>query len=212
MAAPTLSDRTLEDQTPTASDASERYEEAYGSSGQLSAVSESEAEQAERTASPFVAGEERKTVLVVDDERSIARLLMELLTGAGYRVLVASGGHAALGLARSERPALILTDYMMPGMDGKELVRRLRGSPVTNDIPIVMMSSERPRLASRESIAGIRSPEAHILDMVGCDVYLAHVGDILLPFLEKPFDLDVVLDIVRTATEAEEEERQVIGG
>lgn len=186
------------------------YEEAYGWSGRSSAVSE--AAQAERVASPFLAGEQRKTVLVVDDESSIASLLMELLDSAGYRVLVAGGGHTALILARSERPALILTDYMMPGMDGTELVRRLRGSPVTNDIPIVMMSSVRPRFASRESIAGIRSPEAHILETARRDVYLAHVGDTLLPFLEKPFDLDVVLDIVKTATETEEAERQVVGG
>lgn len=185
-----------------------RYEEAYGRTGWPSTMSE--AEQASWTASPFVVGKERKTILIVDDESSIARLLMELLDSAGYRVLVAGGGHTALALARSERPALILTDYMMPGMDGTELVRRLRGSPVTNDIPIVMMSSVRPRFASRESIAGTRSPEAHILDMHRGDVYLARVGDALLPFLEKPFDLDIVLDVVKTATEADE--RRAIGG
>lgn len=169
-----------------------------------------EAEQAEWTGLPSVASKERTTVLVVDDERSIARLLTEVLENAGYRVLVAGGGRTALALARSERPALILTDYLMPGMDGVELVRRLRGSPVTNDIPIAMMSSVRPRLASRESIAETRSPEARIIHAVRRDVYLAHVGDVLLPFLEKPFDLDIVLDMVKMATATEEDERQVM--
>jgi CheY-like chemotaxis protein len=141
------------------------------------------------------------TVLVVDDERSIALLLAELLESAGYRVVVASTGRAALALARSERPSLILTDCTMPGVDGVELVRRLRGSPVTNTIPIVMMSSIRPRLAPRDDAAELRLPEERILRTGNRGLYLAIVGDACLPFLEKPFDLDVVLDVVETATE-----------
>lgn len=145
--------------------------------------------------------EEPVTVLIVDDERSIALLLAELLESAGYRVVVASTGRAALALARSERPSLILTDCMMPGIDGVEFVRRLRGSPVTNTIPIVMMSSVRPKLAPRDDAAALRLPEERILRTGNCGLYLAIIGDACLPFLEKPFDLDVVLDLVETATE-----------
>src|SRR5579859_8189562 len=56
----------------------------------------------------------RVTVLVVDDESSIAELVGEVLDGAGYRVLQANNGRMALAIARHEHPALVLTDRMMP--------------------------------------------------------------------------------------------------
>lgn len=112
----------------------------------------------------------RVSVLVVDDERSIADLLAELLESSGYDVFVASNGRTALAIARREHPALVLTDLMMPGVDGAEFIRTLRASPVTNDIPVVMMSSIRPNMKALDNI----------------------------PFLPKPFDLDDVLDVVKT--------------
>ncbi|HLZ24025.1 MAG TPA: response regulator [Ktedonobacterales bacterium] len=142
----------------------------------------------------------RATVLVVDDEASITSLLDELLESAGYRVLVANTGQAALALARTVRPTLILTDCMMPGIDGPELARRLRGSPDTTTIPVVMMSSIRPRLVPRENLAELRAPEERIIRNVKRGVYLATVGDLRLLFVEKPFDLDTVLDVVQLAT------------
>ena len=154
----------------------------------------------EQPYAPSEKAEEHATVLVVDDETSIARLLGELLESADYRVLLAYSGHAGLELARSERPALILTDCMMPGLDGGEFVRRLRGSPVTNTIPVVMMSSVRPKLIPREGIAGLRAPESHIMRSVRRGVSLVSIGDARLPFIEKPFDIDVVLSVVETAT------------
>ncbi|MGH2517282.1 MAG: response regulator, partial [Ktedonobacterales bacterium] len=153
-----------------------------------------------KATTPSARPDERATVLVVDDETSIAALLDELLESAGYRVLVAYTGRAALALARSERPALILTDCKMPGIDGAEFVRQLRSSPVTNNIPVVMMSSIRPEYAAREDITGLRTSEEHIMRTVKRGVYLALVGDACLPFLEKPFDIDVVLSVVETAT------------
>lgn len=145
-------------------------------------------------------------MLVVDDEVSIALLLEEVLNGAGYHVLLADTGRAALGMARAEHPALILTDCNMPGIDGAEFVRRLRASPVTNAIPIVMMSSTRPGFAVRTDVAGLRPPEARILRAVTHDVYLASIGGVRLPFLEKPFDLDAVLDVVAAATATEDDD------
>lgn len=108
------------------------------------------------------------TILVVDDEPSIAELLCELLDSAGYRSVRAGNARTALAIARRERPALVLTDRNMPEVDGIEFVRRLRASPVTNDIPVMLMSSTRPDLEA--------------------------VGDV--PFLAKPFDLDDVLRAV----------------
>lgn len=110
----------------------------------------------------------RATILVVDDEPSIAELLCELLDSAGYRSLRAGNARTALAIARRERPALVLTDRNMPEVDGIEFVRRLRASPMTNDIPVMLMSSTRPDLEA--------------------------VGNV--PFLAKPFDLDDVLRAV----------------
>jgi CheY-like chemotaxis protein len=118
-------------------------------------------------------GEERRpTVLVVDDEPSIAELLEDVLDSVGYRVVRATNGRAALAVARRERPVLVLTDRMMPEVDGVEFVRQLRASPVTRDIPVVLMSSTRP---DHETM-----------------------GDI--PFLPKPFELDDLIDTVETLT------------
>src|SRR5689334_9150775 len=108
------------------------------------------------------------TILVVDDEPSIAELLCELLESSGYRPLRASNARTALAIARRERPALVLTDRNMPEVDGIEFLRRLRASPVTNTIPVMLMSSTRPDLEA--------------------------VGNV--PFLAKPFDLDDVLRAV----------------
>lgn len=113
-------------------------------------------------------GLQRATVLVVDDEPAITALLSEVLEIAGFVALTATNGRTALAIARREHPALVLTDRLMPELDGIEFVRRLRSSPITNDIPVVLMSSTRP---SHEQIDDI-------------------------PFLAKPFDLDEVLTVI----------------
>lgn len=161
-----------------------------------------EMHRGEKPQLPLKKAQEHTTVLVVDDETSIAHLLEELLESAGYHVLVAYSGREGLELARSERPALILTDCMMPGLDGPEFVRRVRSSAVTNTIPVVMMSSVRPRSVSRDGIAGLGTPETRIVRTVPQGVYFASIGDVRLPFIEKPFDLDVVLRVVETAVAA----------
>jgi len=68
----------------------------------------------------------RPVVLVIDDQPGIRRLLMEVLQEEGYAVLEASNGYDGLQKARDNRPALILMDMKMPGMDGIETLRELR--------------------------------------------------------------------------------------
>ncbi|MDR7866799.1 MAG: response regulator [Sporomusaceae bacterium] len=68
----------------------------------------------------------RPVVLVIDDQPGIRRLLMEVLQEEGYAVLEASNGYDGLQKARDHRPALILMDMKMPGMDGIETLRELR--------------------------------------------------------------------------------------
>jgi CheY-like chemotaxis protein len=80
------------------------------------------------------------TVLVVDDEPDIRYLLRVTLEMAGYGVVEAAHGEAALEHVRRAQPQLVLTDRMMPRMGGGELIRRLRGDESTKAIPIVMIS------------------------------------------------------------------------
>jgi CheY-like chemotaxis protein/phosphoribosyl 1,2-cyclic phosphodiesterase len=85
-----------------------------------------------------------KKVLVVDDEPDIVSLLLETLAPEGYRLLSAHDGEAALRLARSERPSLILLDWRMPGMDGLEVCRALRDDPdpELRRVPVVLLTAQ----------------------------------------------------------------------
>jgi two-component system, OmpR family, response regulator ResD len=68
----------------------------------------------------------RGSVLVVDDEPTIAEVVARYLERAGYRTRVAGEGHQAIDLAASQRPDLVVLDLMLPGIDGLEVMRRLR--------------------------------------------------------------------------------------
>jgi DNA-binding response OmpR family regulator len=77
-------------------------------------------------------------ILVVDDEQAIIDLLEYNLRQTGYRVVVARDGHAALRLARTERPDLIILDLMLPGPDGFDVCRELRRG---GSVPIIMLTA-----------------------------------------------------------------------
>jgi putative two-component system response regulator len=79
-------------------------------------------------------------ILVVDDEASNLQLLRQILQDS-YRLLFAKDGARALELARSERPALVLLDVMMPGMTGHEVCRRLKSEPLTAATPVIFVSA-----------------------------------------------------------------------
>jgi len=80
------------------------------------------------------------TVLVVDDDRDTRDLLARTLQGTEVRVVTAADGPEALQLARQLRPAAITLDVMMPGMDGWEVLRQLKGDAATRDIPVFMVT------------------------------------------------------------------------
>jgi len=82
------------------------------------------------------------TVLVVDDESDLRYLLRRIFEKIGYVVLDAANGAAALELARASSPDLVVTDVMMPVMDGLELMRCLRAGAATVDIPILAISGD----------------------------------------------------------------------
>lgn len=80
-------------------------------------------------------------VLVVDDQLVNLRLMRTLLEAEGYEVTTARDADEAGEALRARRPALVLMDLQMPGMDGLELTRRLRADPATRDLPIVAVTS-----------------------------------------------------------------------
>jgi two-component system response regulator ResD len=80
------------------------------------------------------------TILVVDDEPSISEIVSIYLNRAGYRVLVAEDGQAALEILSKEPPDLVVLDLMLPEVDGLEITRRLRAE---GDIPIIMLTARR---------------------------------------------------------------------
>ena len=79
-----------------------------------------------------------KTILVVDDELKITRLLRDYLQQAGFRVVTATDGPAALTMARAERPDMIVLDLGLPGLDGLDVTRTLRKN---SDVPIIMLTA-----------------------------------------------------------------------
>ncbi len=107
------------------------------------------------------------TILVVDDTKSILQLLSMTLKSAGYHVVTAADGVQGLRLAQEHHPQLIITDVMMPGMDGYEMTRQLRRIPETARTPIITLT------AYSELESKIKAFEA------GAD-----------DFVPKPFDAD----------------------
>jgi PAS domain S-box-containing protein len=81
------------------------------------------------------------TILVVDDTPTDLELLATILRYASYRVLEAANGRTALELARRERPALVIADILMPGMDGYGFVRQLRRDPLSGAIPVIFCTA-----------------------------------------------------------------------
>ena len=100
------------------------------------------------------------TVLAVDDQPANLRLLDAVLTPRGHRVLTASSGTDGLALLETEDFDLVLLDIVMPGMDGHEVCRRIRSTPATEFLPVVMItaSGSEQRLAALESEPTTSSP------------------------------------------------------
>jgi CheY-like chemotaxis protein len=80
-------------------------------------------------------------ILVVEDVPNILELLEVTLRFKGYQVTTATNGQEALEKIKQERPALIITDILMPTMDGYAFVHELRSNPVNLDIPVIFLSA-----------------------------------------------------------------------
>lgn len=93
-------------------------------------------------------------VLVVDDNDDLRDYMRRLLGAAGHRVAVAADGEAALALARAHAPALVVSDVMMPRLDGFGLVRALRADAALSDTPVLLLSA---RAGEEARVSGLGS-------------------------------------------------------
>ena len=88
----------------------------------------------------------KKTLLVIDDEKDILKLLEYNLKKEGYEVLTAVSGEKGLEIAKEKKPDLIVLDLMLPGIDGLEVCKILRHAKITADIPIIMLTAKNAEI------------------------------------------------------------------
>ena len=101
-----------------------------------------------------------QTILVIDDDHSARELLRRNLEAQGRHVILADSGEQGLELARSQRPAMITLDVMMPGMDGWTVLAKLKEDPEIRDIPVLMVSmvAEEGVGATLGAVGHLRKP------------------------------------------------------
>lgn len=112
------------------------------------------------------------TILIVDDEYLIADILGYAMEDEGYMVVKASNGRRGLEVLDRERPELVITDFMMPVMNGRELAEALRERQGLQHLPIILMSGAQAHLAQES---------AELFDAV----------------FQKPFNIGDIVDTVR---------------
>ncbi|MDJ1183092.1 response regulator [Roseofilum casamattae] len=98
----------------------------------------------------------KKRILIIDDEmdiREIARISLEKLRG--WEVIAASSGKAGLELAEAEQPDAILLDVMMPGWDGKETLKQLKGNLNTQHIPVIWLTAQVQTTHRSSAVLGV---------------------------------------------------------
>lgn len=129
--------------------------------------------------------EKRQTILVVDDEANIRKILSFHLEASGYRVVVAEDGEEGIEVAKREQPSLILLDLMMPKMCGSDVCRELKVEPTTRFIPIIILTA---KTGSEEKVRQLEN---------GAQDYIT-----------KPFSLSEVLARVRSVIAWGQSQRQ----
>ncbi len=107
------------------------------------------------------------TILVIDDDELVSRTLQRTLKVYGHQVMVANSGTEGLQLARRHPPELFILDIMMPGMDGYQVCRQIRGDPLLKELPVLFLTA---KVKDEDKIEGFRA---------GADDYLS-----------KPFNME----------------------
>lgn len=134
------------------------------------------------------------TILVIDDDELVSQTLQRALKMYDYHVMVARSGIEGLQLARRHPPDLFILDIIMPGADGYQVCRQIRGDPLLKELPVLFLTAKEK---DEDKIEGFRA---------GADDYLS-----------KPFNMEelqlriqAILRRVQLPEEAEEEEEQVL--
>ena len=107
-------------------------------------------------------------ILLVDDDLPIIHFLLDLLEEEGYRVQTAYHGAEALSRIAAEPPDLIISDLMMPVMDGSQLCARIRSDPQLASIPIIMISAAGERAASAAGANASFTKPFDVVNLLDC--------------------------------------------
>ena len=111
-------------------------------------------------------------IVVVDDEVFLANLLADLLIDDGHEIVTASHGRAALQVIRERKPALVITDFMMPLMTGLELAQALNAEEDLKAIPVILVSGAQAGIARQND-------------------------NLFVAVFDKPYNLQAMIDTVR---------------
>ncbi len=119
----------------------------------------------------------KDTILIVEDEEDIQELVRYTLEREGHVVVAAETGEKGLAAVRGARPALILLDLMLPGLDGREVCRRLKQDEATRSIPVIMLTA---RGEEADIVAGLElGADDYITKPFSTKVLAARVGAVL---------------------------------
>ena len=128
------------------------------------------------------------TILVIDDDELVSRTLQRALKMYDYQVMTANSGIEGLQLARRHRPDLFILDIMMPGVDGYQVCRQIRGDPLLKDLPVLFLTA---KAKDEDKIEGFRA---------GADDYLVK------PFNMQELELRVKAILRRVSQDTPEPE------
>jgi 3-oxoacyl-[acyl-carrier protein] reductase len=109
----------------------------------------------------------RHSILVVEDDPTMTEMLRILLEDSGYHILTATHGEEALDLAREQPPDLVTLDLGLPGMDGREVLRRFRSDPLTMHLPIIVVSAKHFEPSPEESVDAVLTKPFDVTELDG---------------------------------------------
>src|SRR4026207_1821636 len=122
--------------------------------------------------------ESKSNILVVDDNPDKLSLIEAALSLAGYHVTTATDGEEALAAIESYQPDLVITDVMMPRMNGYELAQRIRANPLTKFIPVIMQTAASRRVEDLRRASEVGAL-GYITDPTDLDLMLARTRTLL---------------------------------
>lgn len=118
-----------------------------------------------------------RTILVVDDDRGVIKVLKNNLMASGFKVLTAETGEQGLVLAQSRYPDLIILDVILPGIKGREVCQRLKQGSQTKDIPVIFLTSKNSEddIQAELAVGGV----AHLTKPIDFPAVLEQIQKIL---------------------------------